>query len=85
MTQDFLKLEFPFKMETHGNLQLKGTDICMDFHCKCGTHNHYDGDFAHGVVCKGCGAHYALNPAIELVEVHNVPENYFLIDIHEEQ
>ena len=53
----------------NGQLQLKGTDICMDFHCECGTHSHYDGYFMHSVKCTGCGKVYALNPTIEMVEL----------------
>lgn len=30
----------------HAFIQWKGTDVCMDFHCECGVHMHFDGDFA---------------------------------------
>lgn len=36
-------------------LQWKGTDACMDFHCECGAHCHFDGDFAYCVKCPHCG------------------------------
>ena len=30
-------------------IQWKGTDVCMDFHCKCGAHLHIDGMFVYKV------------------------------------
>ena len=35
-------------------IQWKGTDVCMDFYCKCGAHCHFDGDFAYAVRCPHC-------------------------------
>lgn len=26
-------------------IQWKGTDVCMDFHCECGAHCHFDGSY----------------------------------------
>jgi len=37
-------------------IQWKGTDVCMDFHCDCGAHCHFDGYFAYAVKCPHCGA-----------------------------
>ena len=45
-------------------IQWKGTDICMDFHCECGEHNHYDGFFAYFVKCAGCEQVYELETSI---------------------
>lgn len=50
-------------------LQYKGTDVCMDFHCKCGQSNHYDGYFAYEIKCGGCGKIYKLSPKIQLTEL----------------
>jgi len=36
-------------------VQWKGTDVCMDFHCECGAHCHFDGYFAYAVKCPHCG------------------------------
>lgn len=41
--------------ETHAFIQWKGTDVCMDFRCDCGTEGHIDGYFVHTVKCQGCG------------------------------
>jgi hypothetical protein len=37
-------------------IQWKGTDVCMDFHCECGAHCHFDGYFAYTVRCPHCAA-----------------------------
>lgn len=38
----------------HAFIQWKGTDVCMDFHCECGAHCHFDGGFAYTVKCPHC-------------------------------
>lgn len=38
----------------HAFVQWKGTDVCMDFHCGCGAHCHFDGYFAYVVQCPHC-------------------------------
>ena len=35
-------------------IQWKGTDVCMDFHCECGSRYHFDGEFAYTVKCPKC-------------------------------
>lgn len=55
-------------------IQWKGTDICMDLHCDCGHHNHYDGDFAYFVQCFKCGQIYQLAQSIELTKVERAPD-----------
>lgn len=39
----------------HAFVQWKGTNVCMDFHCECGAHCHFDGYFAYTVKCPHCG------------------------------
>lgn len=56
-------------------IQWKGTDVCMDFHCKCGEHNHIDADFVYSVKCPNCGTCYMCNGHIELIELQEEPEN----------
>lgn len=58
---------------SYGWIQWKGTDVCMDVHCKyCveefNVFGHIDAEFAYYVRCS-CGRVYALNGHIELVEV----------------
>jgi len=38
----------------HAFIQWKGTNVCMDVHCSCGAHCHFDGDFAYAVQCPHC-------------------------------
>ena len=47
-------------------IQWKGTDLCMDFHCECGTQNHYDGFFAYHVECSGCGQVYKMDTKVKM-------------------
>lgn len=39
-------------------IQWKGTDLCMDWFCENGHHNHFDGYFAYEIKCEDCGAKY---------------------------
>ena len=41
-------------------IQWKGTDVCMDFHCECGAHCHFDGYFAYVVKCPHCKTLYEM-------------------------
>jgi hypothetical protein len=59
----------PAEGEAHGWIQWKGTEVCLDFHCTCGYHGHFDGDFAYYLKCGKCGAVYMLNGHIELVPI----------------
>jgi len=56
------------KAKSHGWIQFKGTDLCMDVHCKCGEHTHIDGEFIYFIKCGNCGIVYELNGHIELIE-----------------
>ena len=66
--------EEAFKIFTEHNnfdgfIQWKGTDVCMDFYCECGYHNHYDGYFCYAVKCKNCGNMYAPSSKVEMIRV----------------
>lgn len=52
--------------EPHGWIQWKGTDVCIDLHCACGTHGHFDGMFMYQVKCADCGQHYAVGSNVVL-------------------
>lgn len=45
-------------------IQWKGTRVCLDFHCPCGTNGHLDDDFAYFVECDGCGAVYEMGTQV---------------------
>lgn len=69
-----LSQEDAFKIFTQHNkfdgfIQWKGTDVCMDFHCECGHHNHYDGYFAYVIKCRDCGNLYAPSCNVEMIRI----------------
>ena len=53
--------------EAHGWIQWKGTDVCVDMHCKCGHHGHFDGDFLYFYECPACHAKYAVGQNVKLI------------------
>jgi hypothetical protein len=52
-----------------GYIQWKGTDACLDLHCKCGQHDHIDADFTYYWECSACKTVYALSSFIRVVEM----------------
>lgn len=64
---------FNTNKDPHGWIQFKGTNLCMDVHCKCGHLTHIDGDFIYFLKCVKCGQIYELNGHIELIP-RNVDE-----------
>lgn len=52
--------------DPHGWIQWKGTDVCIDLHCICGTLGHFDGYSMYQVVCEDCGQHYAVGSNVVL-------------------
>lgn len=62
--------------ESHGWIQWKGTDVCMDIHCKCGHFGHFDGDFFYNYVCPECGTHYAVGQNVKLIKLSQEQINY---------
>ena len=72
-----LKSEIIEKIKTlpaHGWIQYKGTSLCMDVHCKCGSLTHVDGDFVYFVKCGDCGTVYEVSGFVELTEVKELGE-----------
>lgn len=53
------------------NIQWKGTDVCMDLHCKCGCDSHIDGDFVYYIECPECGQIYKTHSEVKLTEVED--------------
>ena len=56
------------KIRNYFFIQWKGTDLCMDFHCKCGDSFHFDGDFCYYIECIHCGRVYKMPTEIEGME-----------------
>jgi hypothetical protein len=55
--------------DAHGWIQWKGTDVCMDTHCKCGYHGHVDVDFFYHYECPECHRKYAVGQNVKLIEM----------------
>src|SRR5688572_8750147 len=53
----------------HGWIQCKGTDVCIDLHCKCGHHGHFDGEFFYYFECPKCKTQYAVGQNVFLHEL----------------
>lgn len=58
------KVEGPY-----GWIQWKGTDVCIDLHCKCGFHGHVDDEFFYYWECPKCGMLYAVGQNVRLLEL----------------
>lgn len=55
--------------ETSVFVQWKGTEACLDLHCLCGYHGHFDGLFAYFVGCGQCGRVYEMPHTFTLTPV----------------
>jgi hypothetical protein len=62
-------LEATHCQSPHGIIQWKGTDVCMDIRCICGTTSHIDGEFAYEVECPDCRQAYYVNGHVELIAI----------------
>ena len=66
---EWIKTVDPHLTGPTGGIQWKGTDVCMDVHCKCGKHTHIDDDFTYYIECGECGAIYQVSQNISLNEL----------------
>jgi hypothetical protein len=55
--------------DTNAFIQYKGTDLCADIYCDCGTHLHVDAYFAYAVECGACGAIWELPQHVTMTKV----------------
>ena len=78
-TQEAWSIQDTYAGKPHGWIQWKGTDVCMDIHCKCGESTHIDADFAYHVKCGSCGTVYFCNGHIELIELKQEPESCVVV------
>lgn len=62
--------------EAYGRIQWKGTDVCVDLHCKCGHHGHYDGYFLYFYKCPSCKMKYALGHIVKLIPLDDEQATY---------
>ena len=56
--------------DAHGWIQWKGTDVCIDLHCKCGYHGHVDGEFFYYYKCPECQLLFAVGQNVKLIELN---------------
>lgn len=82
-TDEAWKIQERYKDQPHGWIQWKGTNVCMDVHCKCGAFLHVDDSFVYHIKCLECNTSYFCNGFIELIEVEEEPENC-LIELKED-
>lgn len=66
----------PKEEDGHGWIQWKGTDVCIDLHCKCGFHGHFDGDFLYYWRCPKCNRVYATGQNIKLIELNDEQKEF---------
>lgn len=59
----------PPETPSHGWIQWKGTNVCMDIHCQCGSTFHYDGERLYFWACGDCGRTYMVDGHIALREL----------------
>lgn len=74
-SEEAWEIQETYEGKPHGWVQWKGTEVCMDVHCKCGAHIHIDADFAYHVKCPHCGTVYMCNGHIELIEIEVDPDS----------
>lgn len=58
----------------HGWIQWKGTKVCMDLLCACGSHGHVDAEFCYFVKCTDCGRRYFVAQNVKLIELREDEE-----------
>lgn len=61
--------EIEVRGESHGWIQWKGTQVCMDVHCRCGHHGHIDEEFAYFYRCPGCAGVFAIGATVHLYKM----------------
>jgi len=78
------KIQETYKGKPHGWVQWKGTEVCMDIHCKCGCMSHIDAEFAYHVKCPKCGTVYMVNGHVEFIEIKEEPEQCVILgEVHD--
>jgi len=67
---DHLQIEQPlFAKKPHGWIQWKGTDVCIDLWCLCGSGTHFDGLFLYYWRCGNCGRVWEMGTHVNMYEV----------------
>lgn len=66
---------------TYASIQHKGSDLCMDVHCKCGHHGHIDDHFCHYYQCVKCQKVYMVGAVLKLVPLRDDLVHYVLQEL----
>ncbi len=64
----------------YGFIQWKGTEVCMDCWCSCGTHFHMDAEFMYAVECPSCHRTFAVYCYVKFIEVDDPDNDRILLD-----
>ena len=59
----------PEQGEGHAWIQWKGTDVCADVRCRCGTQAHVDTMFLYFYKCPSCRHTFAVSSVVRLYPV----------------
>jgi hypothetical protein len=72
-------------MAEKGNvfIQYKGTDLCADIYCDCGTHLHVDQYFAYAVQCGECKAIWEFPQFVTAVKVETSQYTPLVLEVEE--
>ncbi len=50
-------------------IQWKGTNVCMDVHCRCGAHGHVDDEFTYFYRCAACKETFVVGAVVRLYPI----------------
>jgi hypothetical protein len=73
--EDIYSRDFKTDGISHGWIEWKGTNVCMDIHCVCGKHSHMDADFFYYFECS-CGKMYAVGSNVKMIELNEEEIEY---------
>jgi hypothetical protein len=65
---------------SHGWIQWKGTNVCMDIYCSCGHHSHVDTEFLYNFRCAKCKQAFAVGAHVRLIPLTPAQEAYVETD-----
>lgn len=58
-------------------IQWKGTNVCADIHCSCGSQFHIDGDFMYAIECVDCSRKYEIGWYVKMYPVDKIEGCYY--------
>lgn len=69
------EISFNIDKDSHGWIQWKGTDACIDIHCKiCNHMTHIDDSFTYYIQCPYCKTVFEANGFIELIPIDGITD-----------